>query len=340
MGLAELSLAFFLGVLVSGVLVAVGLKITARHQKDHFQILANEILQKNSQQYLKPFDEKLEQYYQFIHESQKNEGKERQAVKEQIDFMLKSAQRIELETSQLTRALSSDVKFQGDWGEMVLQKVLELAGLRENAEFFLQQQHSRDGQSYRPDVIVKLPHDAHLIIDSKVSLKAYFEVLNESGDKALADLKQSIKNHIDQLAKKDYQHLDLINAPEFVYLFIPVEGVYSLLLKEFPELIEHALRKNIVLVSPINLMANLKTVGALWRVDKQSKSAVEIAHKAGAMYDKFVLLIKDIEQLQAQFKKVDHSLVEINKKLHQGRGNLVDRAQELKEQGARTSKEL
>jgi DNA recombination protein RmuC len=174
-----------------------------------------------------------------------------------------------------------------------------------------------------------------------VSLKAYFDYMNsENKDEALKALKQSVQTHIDTLSKKNYQHLEGIDSPDFVYLFIPVEGVYSLILASFPEIIAESIKKNIVLVSPVNIMSNLRTVAALWRLEKQSKNAVEMANKAGAMYDKFVTVVDDIEKLGLHLGRAQASQEQLIKKISTGKGNLVNRAQELQELGAKTTKTM
>lgn len=312
----------------------------SKQQLIQFENLSQKILKKSSEEFLTPFDEQLEDYREFIAKVREQDIKERQSVREQIGQMLQASQNIQKETHQLSQALSSDVKFQGDWGEMILEKVLELAGLQKGREFLVQKNLEFEGKNYRPDVVVNLPGESFIVIDSKVSLKPFMEYQRNSSSENLKSVNSSLKSHIEELSKKNYQNIPGINGPEFVFMFIPVEGVYSLILKEYPEIIEHALKRNIVLVSPINLLANLKTVGALWRIDKQSKSALEIATKAGAMYDKFCLLKDDLDKVQAQLSRLDNSFNDIHKKLHSGKGNLVDRAMELKDHGAKTSRDL
>ncbi len=336
----EMVFAFGAGLVIALGIFAIVYKVLLKHQKDQFELIASTVLKKSSEEFLTPFDEQLEDYRKFISDVKEADIKERQSVKEQISQMLMAAGQIQKETHQLSQALSSDVKFQGDWGELVLEKVLEKAGLQKDREYFLQNTLELEGKKFRPDVLVKLPQNTHLIIDSKVSLSGYFKYLNENSKEATGEVFKSVKSHIDILADKNYAHLDGLQSPEFVYLFIPVEGVYALILREHPEILDYALKKNIVLVSPVNLLANLKTVNALWRIDKQSKSAVEIAQKAGAMYDKFCLLKDELDKLQNHFHRVENSFQDIHKRLHQGKGNLVDRALELKEHGAKTTREL
>lgn len=336
----EVLVPFVIGAATTLVLGIALYFLLVRQQERQFKVLAQEIIQKNTDQYLAPFERRMDAVKSFVDDSRKLEIKERQSLKETIGHMMDSALRIEKETHQLSRALSSDIKFQGAWGEIVLERVLEAAGLEKGREYQVQNHLKKGEASFRPDVVINLPQETHFIIDSKVSLAAYFNYIDDSTEQALKELKNSLKKHIEGLSAKNYHLLEQVNVPEFVYLFIPVEGVYAVILKEFPEMVEEALRQNIVLVSPVNLLANLKTVSALWRIDKQSKSAVEIATKAGEMYDKFALLVDDMDKLRQQFKRVDQSFDEINRRLLTGRGNLVEKAQYLKDYGAKTSKHI
>lgn len=346
--------------MLTGILIGAGIgiilcfflfKILAKNQENQFKVLASEILSQNSEQLkmtatenlasvVSPLKEKITEYRELLETLQRNDLKDRENLRAKLTQMIESAGRIELEASQLTKALSSDIKFQGQWGEIVLERILELAGLEKGREFTTQTHLVEEGKSFRPDVIVNLPGETQIIIDSKVSLKSYFDYSEKQTTENLKQLKTSVTSHIDQLAKKSYQNLPGVTSPEFVFMFIPVEGVYSILLKEFPELVELALKKNIVLVSPINLLANLKTVATLWRIEKQSKGAEELARKAGAMHDKFAGLIDDFEKLGASLEKSKQIHEDIQRKLHTGKGNLIARAQELKDSGAKTSKTL
>lgn len=347
----DLIIGVLFGVLAGIILSFILFKILAKNQENQFKVLANEILQQNSEQLkitasenlssvVSPLKEKISEYRDLLENLQRNDLKDRESLRSKLTQMIESAGRIELEASQLTKALSSDIKFQGQWGEIVLERILELAGLEKGREFTTQAHLVEEGKSFRPDVIVNLPGETQIIIDSKVSLKSYFDYSEKQSDENLKQLKLSVTSHIDQLAKKNYQNLSGVSSPEFVFMFIPVEGVYSVLLKEFPELVELALKKNIVLVSPINLLANLKTVASLWRIEKQSKGAEELARKAGAMHDKFASLIDDFEKLGNSLDKSQKIHEDIQNKLHMGKGNLVTRAQELKDSGAKTTKTL
>lgn len=349
----DVLIGFSIGVFVALLVSFVLLKFISKLQKAQFELLANEILEKNNlslkdsatsnfSNIINPLNDRIKEYKEQMDQMYRFDLKERESLREKINQMISSAGRIEVEANQLSQALTSDVKFQGDWGEIVLEKILELAGLESGREFELQNTLTgKDNKTYRPDAIINLPNDTQIIIDSKVSLKSYYKYINsEEKDKSLKDLKNSIQAHIESLSKKEYEQLSNVNTPNFVYMFIPVEGVYSLIIREYPSLIDDAIKKNIILVSPVNLIANLKTVSSLWRVEKQSKNAQVMAQKAGAMHDKFVLILDDLEKLDASLLKSKNIHNDLMKKVTSGKGNIVSRVQELKDLGAKTSKDI
>jgi DNA recombination protein RmuC len=349
----EVVIGFIIGVVLACVIGFILIKYLSKVQRNQFELMANEILSKNTSSLkenasdnlssiVSPLNEKIKEYKDQMDQMHKFDLKERESLREKLNQMISSAGRIETEANQLSQALSSDVKFQGDWGEIVLENVLELAGLEKGREFEVQNVLKDDNDKvYRPDAIIKLPNDSQIIIDSKVSLKAYFDYMNtDEKERALKDLKISIQNHIDSLSKKNYQLLNGVNAPDFVYLFIPVEGVYSLIIREYPNIIDESLKKNIILVSPVNLIANLKTVASLWRLEKQSKNAQLMAQKAGAMHDKFVMVLDDIAKMGSALEKASSIQSDLIKKISSGKGSLVSRSQELKVLGAKTSKSI
>lgn len=349
----ELVLAFIFGVVLAVAIAFFLFKTLSKQQEDRFTVIAQQVLDQNSnyiteraqadiEKVISPLNQRVGEYKSYLDNLHKYDLKDRESLRERLNQMIESANRIGTEASSLTQALSSDVKFQGAWGELTLERILELAGLEKGTEYFTQEVlQSDEGKTVRPDVVIKLPNDSHIIIDSKVSLKAYFDYINtDNKEAALKALKSSIQVHIDSLSKKQYQDVAGVKTPDFVYLFIPVEGVYSLVLSSFPELIDDSIKKNIVLVSPVNIMSNLRTVASLWRLEKQSKNAEELARKAGQMYDKFVSLIDDVQKLGTNLKRAQDGHGEILKKLSEGRGNLVNRAEELKVLGAKTSKSV
>ena len=313
----EMLISFFLGLCVSLVIAYFFIKLTAKNQEKHFELLALDILQNQTKEFKAqateqfslatlPFNEKIKEYKDYYESMQRFDLKERENLREKLSQMMDSAVRIETKASDLTNALTSDVKFQGSWGELALENILKLAGLEKNSEYFVQTVFTdQDNNQYRPDVVIKLPNNSKVIIDSKVSLKAYFDYMNGHDlDSALKDLKTSVTQHIDSLSKKNYQNLGEDQGPDFVYLFIPVEGVYSTILREFPEILDQAIKKNILLVSPVNLIANLKSIASIWRIEKQSKNAMEMAKKAGLMHDKFVALMDDMDKLSQAINMV------------------------------------
>ncbi len=349
----ELIIGFGIGSLVVLVLSFLFFRYFSKVQEDKFQLIASEIIQKNTEQIhaqaqlgitsiVNPLNERIKEYQAHVDSIHKFDIKDRETLKEKMNVMMGAAHKIEKEAGQLSRALSSDVKFQGAWGELTLERILEVSGLHKDVEYFTQAVLKDDhGNSQRPDVVIKLPNDANIIIDSKVSLTAYFDYMkSENKDGALRVLKKSIQTHIDSLSKKNYQKITNVNSPDFVYLFIPVEGVYSLILKEYPEMIDESLKKNIVLVSPVNIISNLKTVASLWRLEKQAKNADEMARKAGAMYDKLVAILDDFQKVGTNIQRAKEAHDEMIKKLSEGRGNLIGRAEELKTLGAKTTKEI
>lgn len=351
--MAELLIGLLVGLVFACIVFALLYKFLVQGQDQKFQLLAEGILKEKEKSFsenanekmsalVTPLHEQIKEYKTYLDEIHKYDLKDRESLRERMGQMIQSAQKIEVEAQSLTNALTSDVKFQGSWGEIILEKVLELTGLEKGREYFTQEVLSDDdGKTFRPDAVIKLPGDSTIIIDSKVSLKAYFGLLEEkNNDEALKELKKSVQIHIDQLAKKAYQNLKGTNSPDFTYLFIPVEGVYAHIIKEFPNLIDEALKKNIILVSPINLIANLKTVASLWRIEKQSQNAEVMAQKTGALYDKFVLLVTEIEKMKATLDKAQNQHEDILKKLAYGKGNLITRAEEIKTLGAKTTKSL
>ena len=349
----EILIAFFLGTLVTLTLTFIFIKLSARSQEQNFKILASEILKNQTEDFksqasermdqsVAPLNERIKEYKELLSSMQRIDLTERESLRVKLGDMIESASRIEEKALNLTNALSSDVKFQGTWGEFTLENILDLAGLEKNREYFLQEVlKDSSGNTYRPDVVVRFPNDTKLIIDSKVSLSAYFDYVNsEDKNNALKNLRISVKNHVDQLSQKKYQNLEGVGGIDFVYMFIPVEGVYSLVLKENPDFLEYAIKKNVILVSPVNLIANLKTVASIWRLEKQSQNAELVATKAGAMYDKFASLVEDLEKLTISIDRSKQLQETVMNKLATGRGNLLNRSEELKELGAKTSKSL
>ena len=304
------------------------------------KILNRSLLEINS--LLSPLANQLKDQQSYLVETQRYDLKDRESLREKITHMLDSARRIEQEASSLTNALTSDVKFQGQWGEMILENIFQKIGLEKGRDYHTQVSlQSEDGKILRPDYIVNLPLGGEIIIDSKVSLSAYFELLNEENiGEADKKLKASIKQHISGLKSKDYAKLLSGKSPEFIYLFIPVEGVYQKIIQDFSELIDEALESHIILASPITILAHLKTIAFLWREEKQERNGELIAKKAGAMHDKFAGLVEDLQRLEVAIEKSFEAHHKVMKKLSEGRGDLLSQAKELEDLGAKTYKKI
>ena len=293
---------------------------------------------------LNPFREKMTEFSRKVEEMHLNDTKDRLKLHLEIERIVTTGQKMSLETENLTRALKGDVKLQGNWGELILQKVLEASGLREGEEFTLPGKNLKlkdeDGKHQMPDVIINLPEDKHLIIDSKVSLVSYERYINEGKEEDLFGFLDSLYEHIKGLSKKSYHQLDKLVTPDYVMLFVPIEGAFTLSMQKDKELFSFAWERSIVIVSPSTLLATLRTVASLWKQEKQNKNAIEIARQAGALYDKFVGVAEDLESMQLQIRKVGDSFDNLKGKMLTGKGSLASRMDNLKELGAKSNKSL
>lgn len=293
---------------------------------------------------LNPFREKMTEFQRKVEEMHLIDTKDRLKLHSEIERIVMTGQKMSLETENLTRALKGDVKLQGNWGEMVLQKVLEASALREGEEFTLQGKDLKlkdeEGRHQMPDVIINLPEGKHLIIDSKVSLVAYERYINESQEEDLSSFLDSLYEHIKGLSRKSYHLLDKLVTPDYVMLFVPIEGAFTLSMQKDKELFNFAWERHIVIVSPSTLLATLRTVASLWKQERQNKNAVEIARQAGALYDKFVSVAEDLDQMQKDIRKVGDSFDHLRGKMLTGKGSLASRMENLKELGAKTTKSL
>lgn len=293
---------------------------------------------------LNPFREKMTDFQKKVEEMHMVDARDRIKLSTEIERIVMTGQRMSLETENLTRALKGDVKLQGNWGEMILEKVLEASGLREGEEFTLQGKDMKlkddEGKHQMPDVIINLPEGKHLIIDSKVSLVAYERYVNDGSEEDLSNFLDSLYEHIKGLSKKSYHKLDKIISPDYVMLFVPIEGAFTLSMQKDRELFNFAWERSIVIVSPSTLLATLRTVSSLWKQEKQNKNAIEIARQAGALYDKFHGVAEDLDQMQLQIRKVGDSFDNLKGKMLTGKGSLASRMENLKELGAKSSKSL
>jgi DNA recombination protein RmuC len=321
-----------------------------------FENLANKILDEKSSKFteqnkenmkniLSPLQDKIQLFEKKVEDTHKESIDYHAALRQQILGLSEMNAQMSKETLNLTKALKGDSKMQGNWGELILERVLEKSGLEKDREYFVQQSHiTTDGNRVYPDVVINLPDGKKMIVDSKVSLTAYEKFINEEDDSLknglLKEHVNSIKRHVEQLGDKNYQDLYQIESPDFVLLFIPMEPAFALALNEDTTLYNKAFEKNIVIVTPSTLLATLRTIDSMWTNQKQQENAFEIARQAGALYDKFEGFVADLIKLG---KKIDESKVEYQgamNKLVDGSGNLIKRVENLKKMGAKTQKSL
>jgi len=321
-----------------------------------FKNLANEILEDKSKRFteqntanldalLKPLQTKLTEFTEQVSNSYGNEARERHALKSEIERLANLNLRMSDETRSLTQALKGDSKVQGNWGELVLESILESSGLRKGAEYIVQDSHSQtDGSRLQHDMVIKLPEGRSLVVDSKVSITAYARHA-ETTDPAIAEQElaahiQSLRQHIQGLSGKNYSALYGAGSVDFVLMFVPIEPAFLLAMKTAPNIYQEALAKNIVLVCPSTLMATLRTVAHLWRQDHQNRNALEIAKQCGSLYDKFVGFVEDLEKLGQRLDQAQTSYHDAFNKLKTGKGNLIRSAEKVRELGVKPSKNL
>lgn len=322
-----------------------------------FENVANKILEKNSEKFtavnqknmgdvLNPLKEKILLFEKKVEDTYQKGLKDQTDLKAELKKLYDLNSKISEEANNLTRALKGDVKKQGNWGEVVLERILERSGLNEGASGYEKQfsDTSDEGKRIQPDIIINLPDNKHIIVDSKVSLLAYERAVNASSEEErIANIKNhllSLKTHIKGLSKKHYQTASKLNSPDFVLLFIPIEASFSIAIQEDQELFSFAWDMKVVLVSPSTLLATLRTISSIWQQKNQTKNAIEIARQSGALYDKFVGFISDMEKIGKNIVTTQNSYSDAMNKLHQGSGNLVKRAEKIKKLGAKTNKEL
>lgn len=321
-----------------------------------FEIVANKILEEKTQKFtdqnrlsldviLNPLKDRIKDFEEKVQKVYDVEAAERNMLKGEIKQLMGLNQQMHVEAQNLTRALKGDSKTQGNWGEFILENILEKSGLVKDREYKTQSSVTTDdGKRFQPDVLINLPDGKCLIIDSKVSLVGYekFVSTDDEVTKAIA-LKEhilSIKNHLKGLSEKSYQNLYGVKSLDFVLLFMPIEPAFALAVQHDSQLFNEAFEKNIVIVSPTTLLATLRTVANIWRQEYQNKNAVEIADQAGKLYDKFDGLIKDLLDVGKKMNDSKTSYEEAMKKLYTGPGNLIKRVEELKKLGAKASKTL
>ncbi|WP_430613516.1 DNA recombination protein RmuC [Flavobacterium sp. JP2137] len=299
----------------------------------------------NLQNILSPLQEKILNFERKVESTHKESIDHHASLRQQIVGLQQLHLQMSQETLNLTKALKGDSKMQGNWGEMILERVLEKSGLEKGREYEVQKSHHNSaGNLLYPDVIIHLPDNKKMIIDSKVSLTAYERFINEEDESTqkryLAEHLLSIKKHLDQLAAKNYSDLYQLQSPDFVLLFIPIETAFSQALNSEPQLYTMAFDKNIVIVTPSTLLATLRTIDSMWKHQKQQENAYEIARQAGLLYDKFEGFVGDLQRIGKKMEeaKTDYHLA--MNKLTSGRGNLIASVEKLKKMGAKTKKSL
>ncbi len=321
-----------------------------------FENLANKILEEKSNKFteqnkenikniLSPLQDKIHLFEKKVEDTHKESIDYHAALRQQILGLREMNEQMSKETVNLTKALKGDSKMQGNWGELVLERVLEKSGLEKDREYFVQQSHaSEDGNRVFPDVVINLPDGKKMIVDSKVTLTAYERYSNEEDDLLKANyLKEhviAIRRHVEQLGEKNYHDLYQIESPDFVLLFIPIESAFALALNQDATLYNRAFEKNIVIVTPSTLLATLRTIDSMWANQKQQENALEIARQAGALYDKFEGFVTDLIKLGNKIKDSKTEYDNAMNKLVEGKGNLVSSVQRLKLMGAKAKKAL
>ncbi|WP_264510794.1 DNA recombination protein RmuC [Flavobacterium sp. N1719] len=321
-----------------------------------FELLANKILEEKTTKFteqnkeqlkniLTPLQDKIQLFEKKVEDTHKESIDYHAALRQQILGLREMNEQMSKETVNLTKALKGDSKMQGNWGELVLERVLEKSGLEKDREYFVQQSFTtEDGQRLQPDVVIALPDGKKMIVDSKVTLTAYERFTNEENDEFkknhLRDHIIAINRHVEQLGAKNYYDLYQMESPDFVLLFIPIEAAFAVALNEDTTLYNKAFEKNIVIVTPTTLLATLKTINSMWTNQKQQENALEIARQAGALYDKFEGFVGDLIKIG---KKMDEAKSEYQgamNKLIEGKGNLVSSVERLKKMGAKAKKAL
>ena len=320
-----------------------------------FELVANKILEEKSSKFtlqnqenldkiLKPFQEKIQSFEKKVEATQKDTIERNSALREQIKNLTALNEQMSKEANNLTKALKGDSKTQGNWGELVLERVLEKSGLEKDREYFVQQSFTtEDGSRVLPDIVIHLPDNKRMIIDSKVSLSAYERYVNQEDDllkeQALKEHILSLRRHIAQLSDKNYQDLYQVESPDFVLLFIPIEPAFAIAINAENQLYNQAFEKNFVIVTPSTLLATLRTIDTMWNNEKQQQNALEIAIQAGRLYDQFVLLTDDLIKVGNQLRTVQGSYDTTMKKLT-GKGNLIKKVESLKKLGIKQKKHL
>jgi DNA recombination protein RmuC len=321
-----------------------------------FENLANKIFEEKSAKFteqnkeklsevLNPLKEKITEFERKVEQTNKESIDRFSSLRQQLFMLNELNQQITQEAKNLTEALKGQTKTQGNWGEFILESILEKSGLVKGREYLVQEVITDEsGKRFQPDVIINLPENKSIIIDSKVSLNAYERYVSSDDEneksKALRDHIISIRSHLKNLSSKNYQSLYDLNSLDFVLMFMPIEPAFALAVQNDSNLFNEAFEKNIVIVSPSTLLATLKTIASIWRQENQNRNALEIARQAGALYDKFVSFYNDLIDVGKKLEAAKLSYEEAMKKVHDGRGNLIAGVEKIKLLGAKTSKSI
>lgn len=321
-----------------------------------FENLANRIFEEKTSKFkkdseeglgqlLNPLRERLQEFQKKVDESFGQQAKEQFSLKEEINRIVLANEKITVQAENLTNALKGESKTQGNWGEVILEKILEDSGLQKNVTYRVQADlQNTEGERLRPDVIVMLPEDKHIIVDSKVSLTHYEQYFSESDDtKRAALLKQflsSVRSHVVGLEQRKYQDTEKLNTPDFVLMFIPIEGAYALAVQQDTALHSYAWDKRVAIVCPSTLFISLKTIANLWRIETQNRNTLEIARQGGGLYDKVVGFVEEMERLGERIDKTKEVYDKACNQLWRGKGDIVSRTEKLKALGVKATKKM
>lgn len=321
-----------------------------------FENIANKVLQNRQEEFtqqsrkqisdiLLPLNERIKDFREQVSNAFSQETREKASLQAELKHLIDLNQTLSKDATSLTQALKGDVKKQGNWGEFILEKVLEASGLRKGIEYEREVVvHGVEGDTLRPDVIIRMPDNKQIIVDSKVSLVAYEQLQHAENDEQYKSMlkahTESLKQHVKELYDKQYQRATGLNTPDFVLMFVPIEASYSVAIQADNTLYDYALERKIVIVSPTTLLATLHTISYVWKQDNQSKNALEIARLAGAMYDKLCGTMDDFQKVQKSLDAAQNAYNETLKKLSEGNGNVLRTADRIRELGAKASKTL
>jgi DNA recombination protein RmuC len=321
-----------------------------------FENIANRILKERSNEFvqhneknigeiLNPLREKIASFEKKVEEAYDKELRDKVSLREEVKKLTELNTRVSEEANNLTRALKGDVKKQGNWGEIILERVLERSGLTKGQEYEREEVvEGADMSVQRPDVILHLPDNKHIIVDSKVSLVAYERLMSAETDEQRALFQKehiaSLRSHVKLLSEKNYQNAHNLNTPDFVLMFVPIEASFAIAVQADNELFSYAWEKKIVIVSPTTLLATLRTISSIWKQENQSRNAQEIARLSGTLYDKLAGFVTDLGKIKDSINKAGNSYDEAMKKLQNGNGNIFRTAERIKELGAKSNKQL